>query len=198
MPVCTSSPSGSRTARQRSPACAAPGWRSRASPRWSGRSTMATHPGPWPGSSAFPCPTHRREPFSSSSISPATQSGSLASPPTPTLRSDWRGGAGSARPSRTAARISLLSGVPVVPDPVGGFALPLGRGRVRMVPPEALPAIYPGVVPPVSPCIAGMTIATADRCASLRPLLDGLSHQAVGQATLVLPVSAGGAAVLFN
>ena len=101
-------------------------------------------------------------------------------------------------PADTAARVSLLAGVPVVPDPVGGFALPLGRGRVRMVPPEALAAVYPGVVAPAIPCIAGMTIATADRCASLRPLLDGISHHAAGQGILVLPDSAGGAAVLFT
>ncbi len=101
-------------------------------------------------------------------------------------------------PAETAARLSRLAGLPVVPDPVAGFALPLARGRVRMLPPDALAEVYPGVVAPAVPCIAGMTVATADGCAALRGILAGLPHSAYGDGVLVAPEAAGGAALLFT
>ncbi len=55
-------------------------------------------------------------------------------------------------PAETAARFSRLAGLPVVPDPAGGFALPMERGRVRMLPPEAVGAVYPGVAAPGRAC----------------------------------------------
>ena len=101
-------------------------------------------------------------------------------------------------PAETAARVSRLAGVPVVPDPVGGFALKMQRGQVRMLPPEAIGAVYPGVKPPAVPAIVGMTVATADRCAALRPLLAGVLHHVTEHGVLVLPQDAGGAALLFT
>ncbi len=101
-------------------------------------------------------------------------------------------------PAQTAARFSRLAGLPVVPDPAGGFALPMERGRVRMVPPDALGTIYPGVSAPAIPCIAGMTVATADGCAALRPFLAGVAHSDVAGGVLVAPEDAGGAALLFT
>ncbi len=101
-------------------------------------------------------------------------------------------------PAETAARVSRLAGLPVMPDPVGGFVMPMQRGRVRMLPPEAIGAVYPGVTAPAAPAIMGMTVVTADRCAALRPLLAGLASRPVGEGVLVLPEHAGGAAVLFT
>lgn len=101
-------------------------------------------------------------------------------------------------PAETASRMSRLAGLPVIPDPAGGFAMPMARGRVRILPPEAVGAVYAGVSAPAVPAIVGMTVATADRCASLRPILAGLSHRAAGDGVLVLPQDAGGAAVLFT
>ncbi len=49
-----------------------------------------------------------------------------------------------ADPAETAARVSRLAGLPVTPDPAGGFVLTMPRGRVRMLPAEALGAVYPG------------------------------------------------------
>ena len=101
-------------------------------------------------------------------------------------------------PADSAARFSRLAGLPVTPDPAGGFVLAMGRGRVRVLPPAAIDAVYPGVAPPALPAIVGMTVATADGCASLRPLLGGVAHRPVGDGVLVLPGDAGGAALLFT
>ena len=101
-------------------------------------------------------------------------------------------------PAQTAARFSRLAGVPVVPDPAGGFALPMPRGRIRMLPPEALAAVYPGTTAPALPCIAGMTVATSDRCAALQPLLTGVRHTEINGGVLVAPEDAGGAALLLT
>jgi hypothetical protein len=101
-------------------------------------------------------------------------------------------------PAATAARFSRLAGLPVVPDPVAGFVMAMGRGRVRVLPADALGLVYPGVTAPASPCIAGMTVATQDGCAALRPILAGIAHAAVGDGVLVMPAVAGGAALLFT
>ena len=102
------------------------------------------------------------------------------------------------QPAETATRFSRLAGLPVTPDRAGGFVLPMPRGRVRMLPPEAIGVVYPGVVAPAVPSIAGMTVATSDRCASLRPLLTNIRHSTVGEGVLVHPDAAGGAALLFS
>ena len=101
-------------------------------------------------------------------------------------------------PADTAARLSRLAGVPVVPDPAGGFALVLERGRIRILPPEAIGRVFPGVAAPAVPSIAGLTVATSDGCAALRPMLAGLAHSAVDAGILVHPDAAGGAALLFT
>ena len=86
----------------------------------------------------------------------------------------------------------------MVPDPAGGFALPMERGRVRMVPPGAVGEIYPGVAAPAVPSIVGMTVATADRCAALQPFLDGVAQRQTAAGILIEPKDAGGAALLFT
>lgn len=75
------------------------------------------------------------------------------------------------RPANAAARFSRLAGRPVLPDPLGGFALPLAHGTVRLLPPEALPAILPGVTPPTVPYIAAAIVRVDDGGEAIRVLL---------------------------
>ena len=65
-------------------------------------------------------------------------------------------------PATTAAWYSRLAGQAVVPDPAGGYTLPLLRGRVRILPAATLDL----------PRIAALTIKTDDEGAGLRRLLD--------------------------
>ncbi len=67
-------------------------------------------------------------------------------------------------PAETAAWYSVLAGRPLVPEPAGGYALPLPRGRVRILPREASDA----------PHIAAVTLRTTDGAAAARRLLDKL------------------------
>jgi hypothetical protein len=68
-------------------------------------------------------------------------------------------------PATTAAWYSRLAGRPVAPDPAGGYALALTRGRIRMLPPGVFDA-------PTPPCIAALTLRTSDGTAAIRRLLD--------------------------
>lgn len=118
----------------------------------------------------------------------------------------------AAEPAETAARLSRLAGLPVEPDPAGGFALvlpgaagaagprsPAMETRMRILPPEALPRALPGVAPPALPCMAGMVIRTGDGNAAVRRLLGGLPLREAPEAggLMVPPEEAGGAAVVF-
>lgn len=47
----------------------------------------------------------------------------------------------TATPAIMAARLSRTAGRPVVPDPAGGYALPLAEGRVRILPGNGAPRI---------------------------------------------------------
>ena len=94
-------------------------------------------------------------------------------------------------PAETAARLSRLAGRPVLPDPAGGFALPLDHGTVRMLPPDALPRVLPGTVPPALPFMAGLVVRTDDGAAAARALAP-LTEDPSGWAT-----QAGGAAIAF-
>lgn len=100
-----------------------------------------------------------------------------------------------AEPAKTAARLSRLAGMPVVPDPAGGFALPLVPGLVRVLPLDALDAVLPGVVPPTLPFMAGMVVRTADGCAAVRELVPGLVPAPGGW--MAPPALVGGAALVF-
>jgi hypothetical protein len=75
-------------------------------------------------------------------------------------------------PAVTAAWLSRLAGRPMVPDAAGGYALDLHYGRVRMLPPRTVEAVYPDVVIPVLPWIAGITLGTGDANAALRRRLE--------------------------
>ena len=98
-------------------------------------------------------------------------------------------------PAETAARLSRLAGLPVVPDPAGGFALNLPRGRVRMLPPDAVGSVLPGVSAPALPSVVGLALRTSDGCAALRAL--GVGVEMPG-GVLVPPAAACGAALVFS
>jgi hypothetical protein len=119
-------------------------------------------------------------------------------------------------PAETAARLSRLAGLPLEPDPAGGFLLvlpgaagaagpeaPEMRTTLRILPLEALPLVLPGVTAPASPCIAGMVVRTADANASVTALLTAEGIPAIpapglwGEGLLVPPDHAGGAALVF-
>ena len=115
--------------------------------------------------------------------------------------------------AETAARLSRLAGRPLEPDPAGGFLLALPgatgaagpqapelRTTIRVLEPEALPRVLPGVTIPTLPFIAGMVVRTADGNAAVRQLLAarGIDAVALGEELLVLPEDAGGAALLFT
>jgi hypothetical protein len=114
-------------------------------------------------------------------------------------------------PADTAARLSRLAGLPVEPDPAGGFLLrlpgaaraagpkaPALETRVRVLTPEALGSVLPGVVPPASPCMAGMVVRTADSAASARRILSGIPTREAPEGIMVPPEHAAGAALIFS
>ena len=102
-----------------------------------------------------------------------------------------------AEPATTAALLSRLAGRPLVPDAVGGYALDLPRGRVRMLPAGSLGAVFPGVAVPAVPWIAGIALATDDANAALRRWLEdrAVPFRTVDDALLV---QAGGVALRFR
>lgn len=89
-------------------------------------------------------------------------------------------------PARTAAWFARLAGQPLTPDPVDGYALPLPRGRLRIVPRRASDALLGVPEPPTLPWIAGLTLTTADTIAALSRLLAERSvpHQIRGEVVL--------------
>jgi hypothetical protein len=98
---------------------------------------------------------------------------------------------GVADPAATAARFSRLVGSTVVPAATGGFALELGHGRVRLLPPDA--------DTPIVPCIVGLTVQTSDGNAAIRRLLAqrGIPHSARNDVLIVRTSATGGVAVRF-
>ncbi len=95
-------------------------------------------------------------------------------------------------PAVLAARLSRVAGVAVVPDPAGGFALPLAAGTMRVLPIEALGSVFPGMAVPSLPFVAGVVIRTDDGCAAVAAM--GVARPVAGGWL----AEAGGAAVLFT
>ncbi len=95
-------------------------------------------------------------------------------------------------PAELAARLSRAAGRPVMPDPLGGFVLALPEGRLRVLPPEAVAALFPGFAPPRPPCVAGIVLRTDDANAAVSAL-DVARPTPHGRLAV-----AGGVAVLFN
>jgi hypothetical protein len=102
-------------------------------------------------------------------------------------------------PAEVAARLSRLVGCSAVPDPVGGFALDLPRGRVRLLPDTALPSVFPDLEVSGLPRIIGLTVCTTDGNSAIRKLLveRDIAHRRHGDALLVDPDAAGGVALRF-
>jgi hypothetical protein len=116
----------------------------------------------------------------------------------------------SAEPAETTARLARLAGLPAEPDPLAGFRLrlpgapgaagprsPQLKTRIRVLPPEALPRLLPGVEAPALPFMAGMVIRTRDGGSAARAVLAGLPTRAAPDGLMVPPEHAGGAAVVF-
>ena len=114
----------------------------------------------------------------------------------------------SAAPAETAARFSRLMGLPFQPDPAGGFQIRLpGMARlagpkapametlVRILEPEALGTVLPGVEAPTLPFMAGIMVRTDDGNAAVRAM--GLPLVAAPDGLMVPPARAGGAALVF-
>lgn len=103
-------------------------------------------------------------------------------------------------PAETAARFARLAGRPAVPDPAGGFAVPLPRGRVRLLSREGLQQALPELQSPSLPFIAGVTLRSDDGNAAMAALLRtrAIRHRPVADGLLVDPSEAGGAALLFR
>jgi Glyoxalase-like domain len=114
--------------------------------------------------------------------------------------------------AETAARLSRLAGLPLVPDPAGGFLLELPGAAgaagpqapeiptaVRILEPEALPRVLPEVAIPALPFVAGMVVRTADGNAAARRRLEaeGIPTVAAPDGLMVPPEFAGGAALVF-
>lgn len=115
--------------------------------------------------------------------------------------------------AESAARLSRLAGLPLVPDPAGGFLLelpgaagaagpeaPVLRTAVRILEPAALPRVLPGVAIPALPFIAGMVVRTADGNAAVRAILarEGIATIDLPMGLMVPPAQAGGAAIVFQ
>jgi hypothetical protein len=101
-------------------------------------------------------------------------------------------------PAESAARLSRLAGLPLEPDPAGGFALPLPDGAVvRMLSPAVAAEILPGVRPPVLPAVMGMVVGVADLGAT-RAALSGVMRVEVPAGVMVPPEEAAGCAVVFS
>jgi hypothetical protein len=102
------------------------------------------------------------------------------------------------QPAEAAARFSRLAGRPVVPDPAGGFALPLPRGTVRLLPPDSLGMVFPGAAVPSLPFVAGIAVRTDDMAATVRLLTErGVPRAGIGDDVLVGADQGAGAAIRF-
>lgn len=116
----------------------------------------------------------------------------------------------SAAPAESAARLSRLAGLPLQPDPAGGYLLRLPGGeraagprapametRVRILPPESLAEVLPGLAIPCLPFLAGFVLRTGDGNAAAGRLLAGKARALPGGRLMVPPALAAGAAVVF-
>ena len=101
------------------------------------------------------------------------------------------------KPAESAARLSRLAGLPLEPDPAGGYVLPLAETRVRILPVAALETLLPGVEPPSLPFHAAITVLTGDGNAAARRSLAGIATETPLGLT-VPPEAAGGVAVAFR
>jgi len=113
-------------------------------------------------------------------------------------------------PAETAERLSRLTGLPLEPDPAGGFVVrfPGADGaagprskkmetRARILTPDGLAKVLPGVAQQASPFMAGMVLRTADGGAAARRVLAGVATRDAPDGLMVPPEAACGAALVF-
>lgn len=113
-------------------------------------------------------------------------------------------------PAETGERLSRLTGLPLEVDPAGGFLMrfpgadgaagPKSRKmetRVRILTPEGLAKVLPGVTQPVSPYMAGMVLRTDDGGVAARKVLAGIQTRTAPDGLMVPPEAACGAALVF-
>ncbi|TPG58072.1 VOC family protein [Roseomonas nepalensis] len=101
-------------------------------------------------------------------------------------------------PAASAARLSRLAGLPLEPDPAGGFALPLPDGaRVRIMGPEEAAALLPGLEAPALPAVMAMVIGV-DSLEATRRALSAVPHAEVPGGVMVAAREAAGCALLFE
>jgi hypothetical protein len=100
-------------------------------------------------------------------------------------------------PAETAARLSILAGRPVQPDPAGGYVLPLASGRLRILPAGSWATLHPGQAVPTLPWIGGLTLTTTDGNAALCRLLHdrGVAYD---QAPGLVQIEAAGVVLRFR
>jgi catechol 2,3-dioxygenase-like lactoylglutathione lyase family enzyme len=98
-------------------------------------------------------------------------------------------------PAAVAARLGRLAGAAARAEGAG-HVVPLGAGRLRIVPQSAAGELFPGLAVPCLPFIAGLVIGTDDGAASIARLAAGRGR-AVPGGFLVDAAHAGGAALLF-
>lgn len=105
----------------------------------------------------------------------------------------------SAAPAATAAGLARLAGRPLAPDPLGGYALAVGQGRVRVLDPAGLERLLPGVVPPCLPWMACVGVRSADGNAAIRGLVAarGIAAREDRAGLVIDPAAAGGVALRF-
>jgi hypothetical protein len=120
----------------------------------------------------------------------------------------------SANPAGTAARLSRLAGLPLEPDPAGGYRLvlpgaagaagpqaPVMQTTLRILEETVIPHLLPGVEVPSLPFMAGMVVRTGDGNAAARRVLHGIPTVKApgewGAGLMVPPEFAGGAALVF-
>lgn len=114
-------------------------------------------------------------------------------------------------PAETAERLSRLTGLALEPDPAGGFLMrfPGADGaagprsekmetRVRVLSPDGLAKVLPGVMQKASPFMAGVVLRTGDGGAAARRVLAGVAIRAVPDGLMVPPEAACGAALVFS
>ena len=63
-------------------------------------------------------------------------------------------------PAATMTTLSRLTGCPASPDSLGGYRIPLRRGRIRVLPLAAAATLFPGIAPGAGPRLIGLTLAT--------------------------------------
>ena len=100
-------------------------------------------------------------------------------------------------PTRYAARYAAVTGHGYRLDG-DTCTIDLGRSRIRVTPPEAVPTLIPGARPPAVPSLVGYSVAVTDLAATRHLLADrGVRCRATNDSIVVDAADAAGSAVTF-